>query len=90
MDVLGAQCFADKTMLFSTACNFSNGFSIEMDGNSFSLSPASGSSTILNTCFMVATSGNFQDGSSNFISPRTPFLNTLSIVLNALSSIPSF
>ena len=41
-DVLGAQCFADKTMLFATACNFSNGFSIEMDGNSFSLLLASG------------------------------------------------
>ena len=39
MDVLGAQCFADKTMLFATACNFL-GFSIEMDGNSFSLSLA--------------------------------------------------
>ena len=61
-DVLGAQCFADKTMLFATAYNFSNGFSIEMDGNSFSVLLASGSSTILNSCFIVAISGNFHDG----------------------------
>ena len=85
---LGAQCFADKTMLFATACNFSNGFSIEMDGNSFSLLLTSGSSTILNSCFIVAISGNFHDGSSS--TPTTPFLNTFSIVLNVFSSIESF